>query len=171
MISGSHDGLPGVVNGNEFLSLILADMLRIIWARILYMWGSLHRNFGNRSNFRREHHHAVRRFSQAYELDPGLREARLDRGIILYRELGLIDEAKADFDALLEDDPAYGPALLNRAMIAQERGHYRLSLADLDAYLALPKEDDEYWRIADRTASLLRELVADLDDLSAGQAG
>ncbi len=143
-------------------------MWRIIWARILYMWGSLHRNFGNRSSFNREHQQAVRRFSQAYEMDPDLREARLDRGILLYRELGLLDEAKADFDALLDDDPAYGPALLNRAMLAQERGHYALALADLDAYLALPQEDDEYWPMASRTAAVLREIVADLANSSAG---
>ena len=143
-------------------------MWRIIWARILYMWGSLHRNFGNRSSFNREHHQAVRRFSQAYEMDPDLREARLDRGILLYRELGLLDEAKADFDALLDDDPAYGPALLNRAILAQERGHYALALADLDAYLALPQEDDEYWPMASRTAAVLREIVADLANSSAG---
>ena len=125
-------------------------MWRIFLARILYMWGSLHRNFGNRSSFNREHHHAVRRFSQAYEMDPNLREARLDRGILLYRELGMLDEAKADFDALLDDDPAYGPALLNRAMLAQERGQYALALADLDAYLILPQDNDEYWRLANR---------------------
>ena len=144
-------------------------MWRIILARILYMWGSLHRNFGNRSSFNREHHLAVRRFSQAYEMDPDLREARLDRGILLYRELGMLDEAKADFDALLDDDPAYGPALLNRALLAQERGQYALSLADLDAYLVLPQEEDEYWRLAKRTADVLREVVVELGDSSAGQ--
>jgi tetratricopeptide (TPR) repeat protein len=146
-------------------------MWRIIWARILYMWGSLHRNFGNRSSFNREHQHAVRRFSQAYEMDPDLREARLDRGILLYRELGKLDEAKADFDALLDDDPDYGPALLNRALLAQEQGQYALALADLDAYLVLPQEDDEYRRLANRTAAVLREIVAELEDSSIDQTG
>lgn len=137
-------------------------MWRIITARVLYMWGSLHRNFGNKSNFLREHRHAIRRFSQAYELDPNLIQARLDRGIILYREMGMLDEALADFDAILEDNPAYGPALLNRAMVAQEQGNYQQALNDLDAYLALPVEDQEYWRIANRTAALLRDVVTDL---------
>lgn len=139
-------------------------MWRIIWARIFYMWGSLHRNFGNRSSFKREHYQAIRRFSQAHELDPELREARLDRGIILYRELGLHDEAKADFDALLDEDPSFGPALLNRALLLQESGKFASALADLDAYLSLPPEDDEYWRLASRTAAILREVVADLGD-------
>lgn len=144
-------------------------MLRFILARIFYMWGSLHRSFGNRSNFRREHRYAVRRFGQAYDLDPRLREARLDRGIILYRELGLLDDAQADFDALLDEDPTYGPALLNRAMLFQEQGHYKLALGDLEHYLALPKDDDEYWRIANRTAIILQQIVADLENISPEQ--
>ena len=137
-------------------------MIRFLLARVYYMWGSLHRNFGNRNNFEREHLLAVKRFTQAYETDPSLREARLDRGIILYRELGRFDEAIADFDALLAEDPGYGPALLNRAMAAQEKALYAPALADLEAYLALPAEDDEYRRLAERTAQLLREIVAEM---------
>ena len=133
-------------------------------ARIYYMWGSLHRNFGNQNSFLREHKAAVHRFTQAYEMDPNLRQARLDRGIIYFREMGLLNEALADFDALLAEDPNYGPALLNRAMLEQERGQYRQALADLESYLALPDEDPEYVAVARRTAALLRELVAELDN-------
>jgi len=137
-------------------------MFRVLLARIYYMWGSLHRNFGNRNSFRREHLSAIKRFTQAYETDPSLREARLDRGIIYYRELGQYDEAMADFDALLVEDPHYGPALLNRAMAAQESGHYRQALSDLELYLSLPADNPEYHRVAERTATLLREIVAEL---------
>ena len=126
------------------------------------MWGSLHRNFGNKSSYVPEHQAAVRRFSRAYELDPGLRQARLDRGIILYRELGRTDEALADFDSLLDEDPKYAPALLNRALLAQECGRYADALKDLEVYLALPVEDKEYRAIASRSADLLREIVSDL---------
>lgn len=142
-------------------------MYRYILARIYYMWGSLHRNFGNKSSFDREHRSAIKRFTQAYETDPSLREARLDRGIILYRELGLHEEAMAEFDALLAEDPHYGPALLNRAMVAQESGRYPDALADLETYLTLPVEDKEYRRLAERTAALLREVI---DDLAAPSA-
>lgn len=145
-------------------------MWRLLIARVLYMWGSLHRNFGNKSSFAREHHYAIRRFTQAYNLDPNLRRARLDRGIIYYRELGMLDEAISDFDALLEEDPEYGPALLNRAMVAQERGQYETALADLDSYLLLPVTDQEYYRLADRTAAILRELVSDLSSESSEEA-
>ncbi len=144
-------------------------MYRFILARIYYMWGSLHRNFGNKSSFEREHRSAIKRFTQAYETDPSLREARLDRGIILYRELGLHAEAMADFDALLAEDPQYGPALLNRAMVEQENGRYPEALADLEAYLALPVEDKEYRRLAERTAALLREVIDELAAPSAGE--
>ncbi|MDX1616266.1 MAG: tetratricopeptide repeat protein [Candidatus Promineifilaceae bacterium] len=139
-------------------------MFRLLLARLYFMWGSLHRNFGNRSSFQREHRHAIRRFTQAIELDPHLREARLSRGIILFREMGRLDQALADFDALLEEDAHYGPALLNRALLAQEQGRYATALHDLDRYLALPAEDGEYYRMAARTAEVLREIVAELDD-------
>ena len=138
-------------------------MFRLLLARLYFMWGSLHRNFGNKSSFQREHRHAVRRFTQAVELDPHLHEARLSRGIVLFREMGRLDQALADFDALLEDDPHYAPALLNRALLAQERGHYAAALDDLEHYLALPVEDKEYYRMATRTAAMLREIVAELD--------
>ena len=137
-------------------------MLKILLARMYYIWGSLHRNFGNQSSFSREHRSAVKRFSQAYKLDPNFREARLDRAIILYREMGKFEEARADLNALLADDPSYEPALLNRAMLAQEQGLYVEALADFDAYLALPAGDQEYRRLASRTAELLRELVLEL---------
>jgi tetratricopeptide (TPR) repeat protein len=137
-------------------------MYRTILARFYYMWGSLHRNFGNQRSFSREHRSAIRRFTQAYDMDPSLRKARLDRGIIYYREMGMMDEALDDFNALLDEDPSYSPALLNRAMVYQAGGFYREALRDMDAYLELPMDDEEYWQIASRTAELLREVVAEM---------
>lgn len=139
-------------------------MFRLLMARIYYMWGSLHRNFGNQNSFLREHEAAVRRFTQAYDLDPNLRQARLDRGIIYFRELGRLEDALADFDALLEEDPSYGPALLNRSMVRQEQGLYRQALTDLEIFLTLPDEDPEYIAVAQRTAVLLQELITEIDE-------
>lgn len=144
-------------------------MYRTLLARVYYMWGSLHRNFGNQRSFSREHRSAVLRFTQAYDMDPSLRRARLDRGIIFYREMGMLDEAMDDFDALLDEDPAYSPALLNRAMVYQERGFYTEALSDLETYLDLPMEDEEYWQIASRTADLLKEIVAEVSDSGSDQ--
>ena len=143
-------------------------MLKYTLARVLYMWGSLHRNFGNRSSFKREHSAAVKRFGQAFDLDPNFRKARLDRAILLYREMGRHDEAMDDFNALLAEDPAFEPALLNRAMVAQEQGLYETALADLETYLALPTEDEEYRRIASRTVDLLRGVVDEMSEVENG---
>lgn len=136
---------------------------RLIRSRVVYMRGSLHRYFGNRAGFRREHEYAVGCFTRAYELDPDLREARLDRGILFWREMGRIDEALADFEALLAVDATYGPALLNRGLALQAAGRYQEALTDLEAYLALPENDPSYALYAGRIAYMLRELQQDTE--------
>jgi tetratricopeptide (TPR) repeat protein len=135
-------------------------MLRFIWAYLVYTWGGLHRYFGNTNNLRSEHETAVRYFTRAYEIDPTFRRVRLERATLLWRELGRPDEALADYDGLLDEDPDYGPALFGRALVLQENGRYQQALNDLDRYLALP-EPEPYWDEARRTATLLRELLAE----------
>jgi hypothetical protein len=49
-------------------------------------------------------------------------------------------------------------------MLSQECGRYADALTDLEALLALPEEDKEYWAIASRSADLLREIISDLPD-------
>lgn len=133
-------------------------MLHVVWAYVLYTWGGLHRLFGNANNLRREHERAVHYFTKAYTVNPKMRRARLERAVILWRELGRVDEALREFDALLEADPAYGEALFNRALARQEGGHYALALADLDAYLRLPRHD-AYRDSARHLQQLLSEMV------------
>lgn len=133
-------------------------MLKTIWAYWLYIVGGTHRHIGNRNNLPSEHEQAVRLFTRSYEFNPKSRKVKLERGIILWRELRRYDEAITDFTELLEEDHRYGPALLNRAMAHQQAGKYTKALADLDAYLRLPR-DDEYWDTAIRLQKLLRELV------------
>jgi tetratricopeptide (TPR) repeat protein len=135
---------------------------RLLIARFFYLWGSLHRHFGNKSSFRREHDLALRCFERAIRYDPYLYPARLDRAILLWRELGRVNEALAEFDALLAAEPDYAPALLNRALAAEAAGDYGGALADLERYLDLTPAagvDAEYRAIAARTAALLRELL------------
>lgn len=105
-----------------------------------------------------EHRRAVHYFSRAYETNPNMRRARLARAIILYREMDRLQEAITDFDALLEEDAGYGPALLNRAMAHQQAGNYRMALDDLQAYLQLP-QIDEYRDLALRLRGLLQDVV------------
>jgi tetratricopeptide (TPR) repeat protein len=138
----------------------LAPVIRYICAWLVYTWGGLHRYFGNRNHMRSEHAAAVRYFGRAYAIDPTFRRARLERGVLLWRELEQPAAALAEFDALLTKDPNYGPALLNRAMVRQNEGHYEAALADLTAYLGLPKATTTAYRQeAERTAALLKELI------------
>ncbi|MCA9937320.1 MAG: hypothetical protein KC418_01660 [Anaerolineales bacterium] len=141
---------------------------RVFRARVVYMRGSLHRYFGNRAGFRREHENAVRCFSRAVELDPDLRAARLDRGILFWREMDRVPEALADFTALLAADPTYGPALLNRGLALQAAGRFAEALADLEAYGQMPARDPEYAVYAQRIARTLREVLSDQGE--AGEA-
>lgn len=133
-------------------------MFRFIWAWLLYTWGGLHRYFGNQNNMVTEHERAVHYFTRAYEVDPTFRAARLQRAVLLSRELHRHQDALDDFDALLGEDPRYGEALLNRGLTLQEIGRYHDALADIEAYLQLP-ERDQYWAEAARIAVFLREIT------------
>ncbi|MFW6068954.1 MAG: tetratricopeptide repeat protein [Chloroflexota bacterium] len=130
----------------------------MIRAYLLYTWGGLHRYFGNLNNIPHEHERAVHYFTRAHDVNPAMREARLARAVILWRELDRIEEALRDLDALLQDDPTYGAALLNRALVYQQTGNYRRALHDLEDYLALPPDRD-YRDLAERIEPLLRDLA------------
>lgn len=132
-------------------------MLRFLWAYLVYTWGGLHRYFGNKNAMRNEHEAAVRYFSKAYDIDPTFQRVRLERGVLLFRELGRIEEAQADFDALLAEDPEYAPALFNRALLAQQNGRYQDALRDLEAYNTL--NPTEYQKETAHLIRLLRDLL------------
>jgi lipoprotein NlpI len=132
--------------------------MRFAWAWLLYTWGGLHRYFGIQNSMAREFERAVHYFSRAYNVDPTFRAARLHRGILLGRELGRIDEAIADFDALLTEDPTYSLALFNRAMMWMENGRYPQALADMEAYVAQSDPSDENWNDANRIVRLLHHI-------------
>lgn len=133
-------------------------MLRFLWAYLVYTWGGLHRLFGNTNSMRSEHEAAVRYFNKAYAIDPTFQRVRLERGILLYRELGRYDEALADFNALLADDSGYEKeALFNRALLYQQTARYPEALADLNAFLAMPP--DHYHQEATRMRDVLQALL------------
>jgi tetratricopeptide (TPR) repeat protein len=135
-------------------------MLRFLWAYLVYTWGGLHRLFGNRNSMRSEHEAAVRYFTKAYEIDPTFHRVRLERGILLFRELGRYDEALADFNFLLDEESDYSNlALLNRALIYQQNAQFEDALADLDAYLEHPPDD--YYQEAFRMRDLLQAMLSD----------
>jgi len=132
--------------------------MRFLWAWLLYTWGGLHRYFGIQNSMAREHERAVHYFGRAYKVDPTFRAARLHRGILLGRELGRIDEAIADFDALLEEDPTYSLALFNRGIMWMENGRYPQALKDMETYLQQSDPSDENWPDAQRIVTLLRDI-------------
>lgn len=151
-----------MVSGGRFcpayrLPMINNSMLRFIWAWLVYTWGGLHRYFGNKNNMRGEHEAAIRYFSRAYAIDPTFYQARLARAVLLWRELGRLDEAQADLDALLAEQPDYADALLNRAMVAQENGRFHDARTDLEAYLRLPRAD--YKAEASRMLVILNDIT------------
>lgn len=133
-------------------------MWRVIKATLLYTWGGLHRYFGNHNNMPGEYARAVHYFTRAYEANPAMKEARLARAVLLWREMERTEDALVDFDALIAADPGYSAALLNRALIYQQTGDYGRALDDLQQYLAL-QVDDEYRDLAERMEPLLRDLV------------
>ncbi|MCA9923472.1 MAG: hypothetical protein KC421_13925 [Anaerolineales bacterium] len=135
-------------------------MLRFIHAWLVYTWGGLHRYFGNKNNMVSEHERAIHYFAKAYQIDPTFRAARLQRAVLLYRELRRHQEAVAEFDALLDGDRTYAAALLNRGLALQEIGHYPEALADIEQYLKLPEKDD-YREEVVRIAAFLREIVSE----------
>ena len=138
--------------------------MRFVWAWLLYTWGGLHRYFGIQNSIAREFERAIHYFSRAYEVDPTFRAARLHRGILLGRELGRIDEAIADFDALLAEDPTYNLALFNRGIMWMENGRYPEALQDMEAYLTQSDASDENWPDAQRIVRLLQSLDNDKEE-------
>ncbi|MCL4867672.1 MAG: tetratricopeptide repeat protein [Anaerolineae bacterium] len=141
-------------------------MLRFFLAYLIYSYGGLYRLMGNRYNLPEAHRLAVRLFSWAYRVDNSYRKARLDRGVLYWRELNQLPEALADFNALLEEDPAYAQALFNRGMAYQSCGRFAEALTDFETYLDLSAAaEDEYQFAAQRNIVLLRGLL----DSSFGQ--
>lgn len=137
-------------------------MWRTLKAYLLYTWGGLHRYFGNQNNLVSEHRRAVHYFSRALQTRPDMRQARLARAVILWRELEENDDALADLNLLIEQNPADGAALFNRALAHQQAGRYAVALSDVERYLALPTTadgDDGYYETAVHMATLLRELL------------
>lgn len=135
-------------------------MLRFLWAYLIYTWGGLHRLFGNRNSMRSEHEAAVRYFTKAYKIDPTFHRVRLERGILLFRELGQFDEALVDFNFLLDEESDYSNlALFNRALLHQQNSQFTEALADLDAFLEQPEE--AYYTEAFRMHEVLNAMLSD----------
>lgn len=106
-------------------------------ARWAYQQGLLQRFWGHRTLRRQYYEASVRSFSRALGLESGFIEARLDRGLVNWRELQAYDSAIADFSHVLLLDPTRVEAHFYRSMAYQNQGKYPEAVADLRAVLAL----------------------------------
>ena len=140
--------------------------LRVIWSYWLYTWGGLHRYFGNQNSIAREYERAIHYFKRSYEVNPQFTYARLQRAIILGRELRRYDESLAEFDAYLQAEPEDGRALLNKGLMLQEYGRFSEALDSIQQYLNLPQQDEHYEE-AQRIAHYLQEII---DETTANNA-
>ncbi len=131
--------------------------IRFLIAQFFFQWGATHRHFGIAHGLNKEFERAAYYFGRAYTIDPTFRQARLNRAIMLGRELGRGPEALAEFDALLAEDSLYMEARFNRAQQRQEMGDYAGALADWELYLLHP--DENYKDLAESTVKLLREVL------------
>lgn len=128
----------------------------------LHFWSArVHRHYGIVYADKQEFQSAVEAYARASNLHPLLERAYLERGILLWRELGRSTHAIRDLSAALSLHPNWPDALFNRALAYHAAGNFAAAMEDLNAYLAL---DDETWR--DDAASQL----AQIRDLAAAPA-
>lgn len=80
---------------------------------------------------------AVLWYQRALDLDPSLAQARLDQGIIYWRELDHPRRAVIEFSRLLVRGTKQEATLFNRAVAYQQLGDYEHALADFRAYLKI----------------------------------
>ena len=123
------------------------------------MWGSTCRHVGNKTGTQYCYQRAVAWYSYATNKNPAFRQARLDRGILLWREMERCQEAVEEFDILLEDDPKDAPAWLNRALANQKLGDFPNALQDIETYLRLPVQDEGYWHHASQMMKTLQMVL------------
>ena len=136
--------------------------LRVIWSYCLYTWGGLHRYFGNQNSMTSEYERAVHYFNRSYEVNPKFTYARLQKAIILGRELHRHDESLAEFDAYLAEEPNDATALMNKGLVLQDNGRFPEALIYLEQYLQLPEKDSHFTEVT-RIVTYLKEIIAESD--------
>src|SRR5574341_1355999 len=104
----------------------------------LHLWsGRVHRHYGIVYADPQEFVSAVESYGRAVQHNPRLAVAYLERGILLWRELGRAGHAVRDLNTALTLRPAWPEALFNRGQAYQAAGDYSAALSDLAGYLDL----------------------------------
>ncbi len=102
-----------------------------------YWIGIICHYWGNAYGARSAYETAVRWYRRALELNGSLTQARLDRGVIHWRELDAPQVAVDEFSYLLALNAGNEAARFNRAVAYQQLGDYVHALADFRAYLEI----------------------------------
>lgn len=135
--------------------------MRRFKARFWHQLGLMQRFLGLRTGQRHYFEQAEGAFTRALALVVDFREARYERGLLYWRELGFPTRAIQDFDAVLELEPDYTDAIFMRAMAHQALGDYWSAADDLQMFLTV----SPYSRWADNAFSQLNNLSKIIDDL------
>ena len=102
-----------------------------------YWIGIVYHYWGNAYGTVRAYQKAVLWYQRALALDASLTQARLDRGILYWRELDDPRAAISDFNYLLAQDAENEAARFNRAVAYQQLGDHKDASADFQAYLSI----------------------------------
>ena len=131
----------------------------------LYLWsGRIHRHYGIVHADRNEFVSAIEDYGKAVKMNPSLDIAYLERGTILWRELGRATHAIRDLTFALNSRPNWPDALFNRALAYQAAGNYEAAMDDFSSYL---EQGDDRWR--HDAASQLQQIRALFDGKNTSQ--
>lgn len=137
------------------------SILKRLWTSWVYNRGIVQRYWGLRTRNPRNFGAAEQAFSHVLHLNTGHINARLNRGVLRWRELDNWLGAITDFTELLEQVPTYHLALFYRGMAFYRAGDYFASAQDLAAFIRL----DPQSRWVHHASIQLVGLQAILDDL------
>jgi len=135
-------------------------MIRRAWnwafSRFFRRLADAHRHFGNLYGNQDEHWAAIENYTRAIALDEGYAQAYFSRGVLYWREIGNYHRAVQDLDRVLDLEPTWAAAYLNRGLAHKLREEPEQAIADLERYLAEGRE--EFWlEAARRQLAELRE--------------
>lgn len=155
MIQARHPGGPVGRGGGNSVSLINTSWC---WAlsRFYRRWADVHRHYGNLHGDQQAHWAAVDYYTRAIALDPAYAQAYFSRGVLYWREIDNQVRAIEDLGRVLELDPEWSDACLNRGLAHKLHGDSPRAIADFERYLETGK--DEFWLDA------ARQQIAELKD-------
>lgn len=136
-------------------------MIRKFLAYWLYNWAIIQRYRGLRRQKRKRFEAAERYFTRALKLNENHIRARVNRGLVRWRELDDWAGAIKDFTTLLEQQPDYHLARFYRGMAFHRGGNYQAAAQDLYDFIRLAPKS----RWAYDAQIQLDSLYAIIDDL------